>query len=160
SRIALIAPPFDKAAASERVTGYRSALADARLPYRADYVVKGDFTFASGKAAAEQLLALPEPPDAIFATNDAMALGAMAAARQIGLDIPRDIAIAGFDDSPGSRTMYPPLTTVRQPIPGMARNAISVLLGHADALEELVPELIIRGSTQPGAAAEVHGEDM
>ena len=84
----------------------------------------------------------------------------MAAARQIGRDIPRDIAIAGFDDSPGSRTMYPPLTTVRQPIPGMARNAISVLLGHADALEELVPELIIRGSTQPGATADVHGEDM
>lgn len=146
-RIALIAPPYVKAAAHERVTGYELALAAAAIPFRSAYVMQGDFTFASGQRAAQRLLELPEPPDAIFAANDEMALGAMAMLRERGVGIPDDMAVAGFDDSPGSRTVYPALTTVRQPIPGMARNAIAKLLGIAEDEEPLAPELIVRGST-------------
>ncbi|WP_031295844.1 LacI family DNA-binding transcriptional regulator [Sphingobium ummariense] len=158
-RIALIAPPYAKAAAHERVTGYKLALAAAELPLESDYIVQGDFTFASGKSATERLLGLPQPPDAIFAANDAMALGAMAVLQQRGIGIPEDMAVAGFDDSPGSRTVYPPLTTVRQPISGMARDAIAKLLGGPVDQEPLVPELIIRGSTQVGFVETVIAQD-
>jgi LacI family transcriptional regulator len=146
-RVALIAPPYVKAAAHERVTGYERALKAAGHPLRADYVVQGDFTFASGQLATERLLARPQPPDAIFAANDEMALGAIATLRRSGVSIPDDMAVAGFDDSPGSRTVYPPLTTVRQPIAAMARHAIVKLLGITEEQEPLAPKLIIRAST-------------
>jgi LacI family transcriptional regulator len=146
-RVAMIAPPWEHGAARERVAGYHDALASEGLPSDPDLVVAGDFSFRSGVEATGHLLALHQRPTAIFAANDGMALGAMALARQMGLAIPDDVAIAGFDDSPGSRMVFPPLTTVRQPIAQMARAAVAAILGHEMADTPLRHELLLRGST-------------
>lgn len=145
-RIGLIGPPADHQAAQERTLGYRDALAAANLAFDPELVITGDFSFASGVKATAQLLARSDRPSALFATNDGMALGAMAVARKFGLRIPDDIAIAGFDDSPGSRMIFPALTTVRQPVAAMARNAVLTLLDRPGA-GRLNHELLLRGST-------------
>ena len=146
-RIGLIAPPDERGAAYERVLGYRDALDSAGIAYDPAIVAVGDFSFAAGAAIAERMLAADHRPTAIFASNDGMALGVLAQANRMGLRVPSDVAVAGFDDSPGSRMVFPPLTTVRQPIPAMARAAVLTLLGHDEASEPLEYELIVRGST-------------
>lgn len=147
-RIGLIAPPTEgHGAAQGRVAGYRAALAAAEIAVDERLIQVGDFGFASGARAAEALLSLRHRPTAIFAANDGMALGAMALAAQRGFSVPADLAVAGFDDSPGSRMVYPPLTTVRQPFEAMARAAVAILLGREIADEPLAHELLIRGST-------------
>ena len=146
-RIAFVTPAPGHGAAAERTLGYRDALHDAGLPFDPSIVVDGDFSFASGARAFERLAAQSDRPTAIFAANDGMALGAMAAAQHHGLRVPDEIAIAGFDDSPGSRMVFPALTTVRQPIAEMARTAVLALIGRNSALPELRHELIVRGST-------------
>lgn len=156
-RIALIAPPWEHGAARERTQGYSDALEGAGLPLDPRLIVNGDFSFRSGVEAAEQLFARPSRPTAIFAANDGMALGAMAIARQMGLAIPGDVAIAGFDDSPGSRMVFPPLTTVRQPIAQMARAAVAAILGHELINQPLQHELLLRGSTT-GASEIIRSE--
>jgi len=91
-------------------------------------VAQGYFTYRSGLEAAEKLLRLPRRPTAIFASNDDMAAATVAVAHRMGLDVPRDVTIAGFDDTPLATTVWPALTTVRQPIAEMAREAVKLLL--------------------------------
>jgi LacI family transcriptional regulator len=146
-RIALIAPPDNHGAAHERVLGYRDALESAGIVHDPDLVRTGDFSFASGATIAETMLSSAHRPTAIFASNDGMALGVLAQASKMGLQVPGDIAIAGFDDSPSSRMVFPPLTTVRQPIQAMARAAVLTLLGEEIPSEPFEHELILRGST-------------
>lgn len=146
-RIGLIAPPHNHRDAHERVLGYRDALEGAGIVYDPDLVRKGDFSFASGAMIAEAMLSAADRPTAIFASNDGMALGVLAQAGKMGLEVPRDIAVAGFDDSPASRMVFPPLTTVRQPIPAMARMAVLTLLGEKIPNEPFEHQLILRGST-------------
>ena len=146
-RIALIAPPWEHGAAQERVKGYRSALDAAGIAFDPALVVQGDFGFASGAAAMDILMSLTDRPTAVFAANDGMALGAMAIVRRMGLTVPGDIAIAGFDDSPASRMVFPPLSTVRQPIAAMARAAVATILGRQEPAVPFTHELILRGST-------------
>ncbi len=150
-RIGLIAPPEQHLAAQERVLGYRDALAEAGIPADPALIVAGRFDFGSGVAAAEQLLSLREAPDAIFATNDSMALGVLAAASRRGVAVPSRLAVAGFDDSPSGRMVYPALTTVRQPIAAMACNAVCLLVGKADCVVPTAYELIVRGSSSEAA---------
>lgn len=112
----------------QRYEGYCQALKDAGLAYEPELVTEGLFTISSGETGAEALLSASNPPSAIFAANDDMAAGAIMRARERGLQIPRDVSVVGFDDSEIAIVTYPQLTTVRQPIEGMAGSAIDLLI--------------------------------
>ena len=127
----------------------------ARLPFREEYVRHGDFQHEGGFIRGRELLSLPERPTAVFAGNDQQALGVYEAARQLGLRVPQDLSIVGFDDLPVARWVSPPLTTVRQPLAEMGRTAAAML---GDLIEdrslttrrvELSTELVVRESTAP-----------
>ena len=126
-RIAFIAAPEDHRTGTRRTRGYRDALAEAGIEVPDGYAERGGFTYRSGMEAAARLLALPVPPTAIFAANDDMAAGAVAAAHQAGLTVPTDLSVAGFDDTGMATTVWPQLTTVRQPIADMAAKAVTLL---------------------------------
>jgi len=113
-----------------RRDGYETALNEAGLAVDPALIVTGDFSYRSGLAATDTLLALAERPSAIFASNDDMAAAAISCAHRHGLDVPGDISICGFDDTAIATMIWPPLTTVRQPIGDMARQATE-LLGQA-----------------------------
>lgn len=149
-RIGIITPPPSHRAALRRVDGFRDGLTAAGLPVDEALFLTGGFDFTSGIAAGEALLALPQPPTAIFATNDDMALGVLTLAHRIGLRVPDDLSVVGFDDTPASLTSWPPLTTVRQPLEEMGRSVIDALAnGPVDAPEFLFT-LVERGSCGPG----------
>lgn len=148
-RIGMIAPPLPPKAAESRVDGYRLALEQAGVGIDPSLIVRGNsFHFATGATCATELLALTNRPTAIFAANDDMALGALAQAQRLGYAIPHDLAVAGFDDSPMSRMVFPCLTTVHQRIREIARAAVHTALeGEMPADADLSAKLIIRGST-------------
>jgi LacI family transcriptional regulator len=149
-RIAAITGPENLIAGSDRYQGYMAALRDRRVPYDADLVVESDFTDEGGYMAMQRLV--PLAPDAVFVASDAMAIGALRAAREAGLRVPGDLAITGFDDIPLASRTDPPLTTVRQPIQRMGALAAETLidmLSDPDAQPRriLLPtELVIRAS--------------
>jgi LacI family transcriptional regulator len=154
TRIAAIAGPHNWIAAEDRLLGYRTALAaSGRLAPEGLVREGGEPTIAHGLAAARDLLALPDPPTAIVAFNDKVAIGAMDAATERGLRIPGDLSIVGFDDLELSRVVTPRLTTVRQPLEEMARMGAELLLRLIEGREietlhvELATELVIRDST-------------
>jgi len=140
-RIGLIAGPHGFRSARERRLGFEDALAAAGLGLHRSMIADGNYTFESGVLAAERLLDLAPRPTAIFASNDEMATGVLYAARQRGLDVPRDLSILGFDDTPTAGHIWPPLTTVRWPIVSMARSAaMKLLAGAGDEKEGEVQE--------------------
>ncbi|MDN5781224.1 MAG: LacI family transcriptional regulator [Luteimonas sp.] len=159
-RIAFIAGPANNFDASERLRGYRDELA-ASLPDARPWILEGDFHEASGHRAGGEVLAGAERPDAIFAANDMMALGCLFALNHAGVQAPRDIAIAGFDDIPLARYVHPSLTTMRVDIAELGGRALRMLLdGMAqqaepgagmDQGEPLVPKLMVRDSSVAGA---------
>ena len=147
--LAFIAGPEDNFDASERLRGYRDALAEW-LPQAQAWVLPGDFSEASGQHAARILLAAPQRPDAVFAANDMMALGCLFALLQAGLAVPGDIAVAGFDDIPLARYVRPALTTMRVDIAELGADAMRLLLTPGDATSAAparLPELILRESS-------------
>ncbi|MCL6713016.1 LacI family DNA-binding transcriptional regulator [Pseudoxanthomonas sp. z9] len=111
-----------------RFAGYRDALERAGIDFDPDLVVEGEFTYESGVHGANQLLDLKDPPTAIFAANDDTAAGVIRVAGLRGLNVPRDLSVCGFDDTPISRHIFPALTTVRQPTRDMGRVATLELL--------------------------------
>jgi LacI family transcriptional regulator len=146
-RIAMIAPPVSHSAAAGRLLGYLDALASAGIAEDQQLIVRGRFDVESGEEAAAKLLALPEPPTAIFAANDQMALGVMRTARERGLSIPEDLSIVGFDDTPASRSAWPPLTTIRQPLQEIGAAAVDLILsGESEHPLNWRFSLIERGS--------------
>lgn len=138
-RIGLIAGPHGFRSARERRLGFEQALANAGIALPRSMIADGTYTFESGLTAAERLLDLMPRPTAIFSCNDEMAAGVMHAARQRGLDIPKDLSIVGFDDTPVAAHVWPPLTTVRWPIASMARSAALKLTAGLDG-EDIVEE--------------------
>lgn len=135
-RIGLILGPYTRVGrARRRLEGYREALARRGLKYDPEIVVEKMPTLKDGKEAMLHLLSLPEPPSAVFAASDMLALGAMAGARELGLEIPEEISIAGFDDIDFAAYSYPPLTTVRVPAREMGEMAVSVLIDMIDGKE-------------------------
>ena len=152
-RIGAILGPADWMATTERLNGYRSALAAAGVLVARDLVVESDFSIESGEAAAAALLDLPERPTAIFGFNDNVAIGALRAAEARGLTVPDDLSVVGFDDSEQSGLVTPALTTVRQPLAEMGRMAVSLLLRLLDHQRveamniELATRLVVREST-------------
>lgn len=157
-RIGHITGSYDLSSAVDRYTAYQDALQAHGIPFDPSLVIGGDFQQPGGYRAALKLLDLPERPTAIFAANDASAFGAMEAVRSRGLSIPRDISIVGFDDIPQAAHVYPPLTTVRQPMAEMGRIATRMLLRYIH--DPLLPaervsldtEFIRRESCQPPLA--------
>jgi LacI family transcriptional regulator len=146
ARVATITGPLDRSSSAQRLAGFQTELPDA-------HVVEGDFYGDSGYAAAQQLLDLTEPPTAIFAASDLMALGVLQAARERGLRVPQDLAAVGFDDVALASASDPPLTTIRQDKRGLgtaAGEAVVALIESPDAAAPAVRlpvELVVRAST-------------
>ena len=127
-RIAFINGHPGHTASGQRFRGYIEGLTEAGLTVGPDQVAQGFFTYRSGLDAAERLLGNGWNPTAIFAANDDMAAATIAVAHRKGLDVPRDIAVVGFDDTPLATMIWPELTTVRRPIADMARQAVRLLI--------------------------------
>ncbi len=143
----------------ERERGYLAALAAAGVEADQALIVQGDFGQRSGFDAGRTLLALPEPPTAIFAANDLMALGLLDAARQAGLAVPQQLSVAGFDDIPAAALSFPALTTVRQDYEQLGDSAVRLLLQHIESGTqrgmriELQSHVVVRGSTAAAPVA-------
>ncbi len=155
-RIAHITGPLKVRAAIDRVDGYKNALKKYHIEYKEELIEEGDFRIKSGYQAMKKFLDLPEPPTAIFAANDLLALGAMQAIQKMKFHIPEDFSIIGFDDIRVSSFVYPPLTTIRQPMLEMGILAVKMLLKIIEEGEFnqrriiLQPKLIIRESCKSG----------
>ncbi|MGW0771502.1 LacI family DNA-binding transcriptional regulator [Streptomyces sp. NPDC002676] len=152
-RIGFIEGPPRLLCSRARLDGYRAALDVAGVPTADELIVPGDFYHESGFTGAGRLLDLADPPTAIFAASDQMALGAIEALRRRGLRVPEDMSIVGFDDLPEVRWSAPPLTTVRQPLADMGKLAARSVLDLARSVApasprvELATELVVRAST-------------
>jgi LacI family transcriptional regulator len=153
TRIGFITGSMDLGAASDRLAGYESALRINHISKDPQLIYIGTFFQPDGYAGACALMDIENPPSAIFASNDVMAMGAMDAVRSRGLRVPEDISILGFDDIPQAELVRPALTTVRQPLEQMGQVATQMLLDLLKNPEkeisriELPTELIVRGST-------------
>ncbi len=158
-RIGVIGGPEGWIATDERLRGYLAALAAQGVLPDFSYVRYANFRMDGGRDAARHLLDLPEPPTAIFAFNDGMAIGAIQAARKRALRVPEDISVVGFDDTSETTITIPALTTVRQPLAELGRTAVSLLLRQLEnrRLEplrvELETKLVVRDSTAPPPAS-------
>jgi LacI family transcriptional regulator len=154
-RIAALTGVAEWQASTERLNGYHAAHAAAGVLPDPALVAEADFTIEGGETAAAQLLDLPEPPTAIFAFNDNMAVAVIRAAHARGLRVPEDLSVVGFDDAEQAALVTPALTTVRQPLAEMGRMAVSLLLRLLEnqRLEglnvELATRLVVRDSTAP-----------
>ncbi|WP_052230260.1 substrate-binding domain-containing protein [Streptomyces sp. CT34] len=156
-RIGILQGLEETLSARARLDGYRAALEGAGLAVDPALQQPGNFYYTTGFSGMRDLLALADPPTAVFASSDLMALGAYEAIRQAGLRVATDVSIVGFDDVPNAAWASPPLTTVRQPLREMAALAARIVLQGADAVlpgptlrMELATHLVVREST--GAA--------
>lgn len=153
-RIGFIAGPADYELSAWRVDGWRASMAAAGLE-TAGLLAQGDFSFASGKQAANHLLDQDAPPSAIVASNDQMALATLEVGRERGIEVPRDLSLISFDDTPIVRFTHPSLTAVVQPIAEVAARAVELII--ADQAGREVPDtpivvpatLVLRNSTAP-----------
>ncbi len=147
--IGFIRGATDQAASALRYQGFAQAMQAHGLAVEAELVYQGDFTYPSGVEGAHALLSRRQRPTAVFASNDDMALGVLAAAQRLGLAVPADLSIAGFDDSPAASLVWPPLTTVRQPVAAMARAAVDLLIAPdgEPGPRVIAHELVVRDST-------------
>lgn len=149
----------DHGAVLKRYDGYKKGLAECGLQLDERLIAQGYNSFESGVQCAKKLLSLRARPSAIFASNDDMAAGVIRVAHEMGLAIPGELSVAGFDDIPLSRQLWPALTTIRQPMAAMAATATELLLSNIDD-KPLAPEfvttipseLVIRDSTGPVSA--------
>lgn len=155
THIGVISGPIGWAGGADRLAGYQAALLAAGLPLTPALVRQADLTIDGGYHATRHLLSLPRAATAIFALNDPMAVGALRAAREKGVDVPRELSVIGFDDLGVSAIMTPALTTVRQPLQGLGRTGANVLYQLLEGQEldatrvELSAKLVVRESTAP-----------
>lgn len=153
-RIGFVTGWMDLGCALDRLDGYRSALRINHVPEDPKLIYEGTFFQPDGFTGASTLLDLPDPPTAIFASNDVMAMGVMDAVRHRGLRVPEDVSVIGFDDIPQASSVRPALTTIRQPLEKMGRVAAQMLLELLSQPQkkigriELPTELIVRDSCQ------------
>ncbi len=154
-RIAYIAGPADHSSNAGRMEGYRQALTEAGIPFISDLVAQGDGKMDAGMRALPALMDLAERPTGLFCYNDMTAIGVLRAARQLGIDVPRDLSIVGFDDIAFASFITPPLTTIAQPQFEMGQQAMQMLLTRIrqspDApISDILIEgkLIVRESTR------------
>lgn len=153
TRIAMITGPHNEDCVTDRHTGYHAALSAAGIPFAADLIVEGDWSATSGYDGFIQLAGRANPPDAIFAQNDRMAIGVLRAARERGLRVPEELAVIGVDGTPLSAYSDPPLSTMRQDMFGMGQQAVQLLIQALENPEQpavhlqLPAELVVRQST-------------
>lgn len=159
-RIGFILGNPDQAASAERMAGFHAAIRESGGVET--IVAQGDFSYASGLRAGEQLLDAAEPPTAIFASNDEMAAAVVSVAHRRHLDVPRELTVVGFDDTTTAVTLWPPLTTVRQPVHTLAAEALALLVaeiasgdGEGEGEVILEHEIVKRQSTAAPIAAAV-----
>jgi LacI family transcriptional regulator len=157
-RVGQISGPRGWVATEDRRRGYRAALSAAGILPDPALEREAEPEIDPGRAAAEQLLDLSEPPTAIFAFNDNIAIGAIQAARARGLRVPEDLSVVGFDDVEHATIVTPALTTVRQPLAEMGRTGVSLLMRLLEGQRfetlhvELATRLVVRDSTAPPRA--------
>jgi LacI family transcriptional regulator len=156
-RIAHISGPALFRSAHERRRGFIEGLADAGLELLPELSKEGAYTYESGFARGNELLSMARRPSAIFTGNDEMATGVYGAAREMGLRIPEDLSLVGYDDAPIAARLWPPLTSVRVPIREMGRTAAEKLFAEREGraktrVAEFQPTLVERQSTAPVAA--------
>ena len=154
-RIGYIAGPKGMKSTRERLEGFCDALEKHGCKPARDMIARGAYTFESGIECTHTLLSNTTPPTAIFASNDEMAVGVITAAQDMGLNVPGDLSVAGFDDSILASRILPKLTTIRRPVKQMARLATSKLIATIDGREKeaqegiiLVPSLVTRNSAR------------
>jgi DNA-binding LacI/PurR family transcriptional regulator len=153
TRISLVTGPSTLRSVKERTRGYRDALVRAGLDPSAQTLLSGAFSEEAGTAALSHLLASPEPPTAVFAASDTIALGLLSAARTFGVSVPGELSVVGFDDMPNASLVTPRLTTIHTPVDKMAAAAVALLIERIDdstreAQTVVTPvSLIIGGST-------------
>jgi LacI family transcriptional regulator len=153
-RFAVLAGPRSLLTGQDRTNGFRDGLNAWSVPLDPALVVHGDLSRDGGYQSMSEILAAGEPlPDCVFAVSDIMAVGALARLRAAGIDVPGDIALAGFDDIPTLRDVYPPLTTVRLPLKRLGETAARLVLSEdAPRRPRVVPvpgEVVLRDSTRP-----------
>jgi len=151
TRIGYIKGHPNQSASTRRFEGFRAMLLEAGIAFDPTLVRQGYFTYRSGLKAAEKLLALSRPPTAIFASNDDMAAAVVSVAHRCGLEVPRDLSVVGFDDTSAATTVWPELTTIRQPVAAMADSAIDILLrqirckqGDIEVVDHVVAHQLIK----------------
>jgi LacI family transcriptional regulator len=152
--IAFIRGPESHVSSANRLTGYRAELEAHDIAFDPALVVAGDYSFASGGEAARTLLARDPQPTALFAGNDDMAAGALAVAHELNIAVPEQLSIAGFDDSDLARAVWPPLTTIRQPVRELAYAAVDLLLSGVTGSSQVTLDhgLMVRSTTGPVSA--------
>lgn len=155
-RIAHIRGRSDLASAQLREKGYRESLAAAGIPFDADLVRDGGYQSTLSAEAVRDMLTRPDRPTAVFAANDMSALGVIDVAHQLGLRVPEDLSVIGFDDIPEAASSKPPLTTMAQPLHDIGAQALRMLIELLDGHNvpghvQLPAELVIRASTAPPA---------
>lgn len=149
-RIGFVVGERSYASSGQRLSGYLRALAETGIAIDLDYIRQGAFDFTAGKEAADALLDLADPPTAIFAASDDMAAGVLVAAHRRGIAVPAMLSVAGFDDAPLAEIVWPPLTTIRQPVRRLAADAADLLLTGGEPIERrLGYELVTRESAAP-----------
>lgn len=158
-RIALIAGPDGSISSAARVAGFEQGLREAGIGIPDTYREHGDFDAVAGYEAAGRLLDLDEPPTAVFALDDLMAVGAYKAAAERGVRIPDDLSVVGFDDIFPAEYLGPALTTIRQPFDDMARKAVDMIVrsrkGNLEDRSVVLPVgLVTRQSTAKPAGAQ------
>ena len=155
TRIAFVSGPPSFRSSHERRSGFEEALAECGLSLSKPYAAEGAYTFESGIECGRRLLQMEPRPTAIFAGNDEMAAGVLQAARQLGVRVPEDLSLIGFDDFQIASRLWPTLTTVRTPTREIGRLAVERLMGREDDLRDpkgRLPTLVVRDSTAPPPA--------
>ena len=153
-RIGFIQGHKSHGAALKRFLGYTQALKEAGIAQDEGYIKQGAFSYESGVVCGRELLKMSKRPTAIFAANDYMAAGVLTAANEMGIKIPEELSLAGFDDAPVASQIWPSLTTVKQPIEKMSEAVVNLLFAKIDDNKltaehpEFAAELIVRASTQ------------
>jgi len=153
TRIGFIAGQAEHMSTVERLKGYKHALVQNKISIDEQLIVQGEYSFESGVHGAKQLMSEDVQPTAIFSCNDEIAAGALFASRLMGVSIPEQLSITGFENSPFSRQTWPRLTTANQPNPKIAENAANLLIAQARKLTpknlttQYTPQLIVRDST-------------
>ena len=152
-QIGFIAGGAEHKSSIERLRGYKQALSDNQIELDQTLIIDGEYSFESGVEGAKKLMANQRRPTAIFSCNDEIAAGALFAARLMGINIPEQLSIAGFENSPFSRQTWPKLTTAHQPNPQIAEQATRLLIAQSRLKENqnnivhYTPELVVRDST-------------
>ena len=155
-KIGFVTGPTSNLSAQQKDEGFRRIMQQHGLPLQKGMVAEGENTFESGVRAGKLLLGRKNRPTAIFASNDAMALGVLKSARMMGISVPEHLSVAGYDDSALATVTWPDLTTVHQPVEQMGELAARKLLAQlnnngarSDMQETIEPELVVRHSTRP-----------